>query len=49
MLDRNDRLLELARHNGYGADVREPSPGFRVWMVPPELREIAGFMAARVR
>jgi hypothetical protein len=48
-VDRNCRLLELARHNGYELDVRDvPSVG-RCWYVPELLVGSVGRMVALVR
>lgn len=46
-LEHNRRLFTLAQHNGYSVEtfVRGDS---RWWVVPPEFRNIAGFMVARL-
>lgn len=45
-LQRNARLLELARHNGYAIDVRERCDGARHWFVPHQLVTVAGYQVA---
>lgn len=49
-VERNGRLMQLARHNGYEIETRE-LPGTksrRLWFVPREFQPIAGYQAAVV-
>lgn len=50
LVERNGRILQLARHNGFEIHTRE-LPGTsnrRLWFVPREFVPIAGFRAAVV-
>jgi hypothetical protein len=49
-VERNGRILQLARHNGFEIRTR-PLPGtksLRLWFVPKEFVAIAGYEAAVV-
>lgn len=46
-VDRQTRLMELARHNGYEIQLLERD-GYRLWFVPKEFEPIVGMMAAVV-
>jgi hypothetical protein len=50
LVERNGRLMQLARHNGFAIETR-PLPGTstrRLWFVPSEFVPIAGYQAAVV-
>jgi hypothetical protein len=46
-LERNRRLFALAQHNGFAVETFDRGDS-RWWVVPPEFRNIAGFMVARL-
>lgn len=48
-IDRNCRMLELARHNGFAIDVRDVPNAGRCWYVPEQLIPMLGFQVAIVR
>lgn len=49
-VDRNCRLMELARHNGLEISTQPMRDGeHRIWMVPAEFVSIVGYQAAVVR
>lgn len=50
-LERNARLLELARHNGYPIEFNagDNRAGLKFWHVPAELVRVAGYNVAVVR
>lgn len=46
-IERQTRLMELARHNGYELDILERD-GYRLWFVPAAFVPIVGMVAAVV-
>jgi hypothetical protein len=49
-IDRNCRILELAKHNGFSIETHPTRCGeYRIWNVPREFGAIAGAMALLVR